>query len=824
MKKFYSLLIGCLLLALTPMQGQNALDFDGSDDYIDCGTIDLNEFTVEAWLNPTSTLGGAIVSQINSGDPTMNFELKLRGRYVEMIFMVNNSNYSSYSSNNPIPLNQWSHIAVTRSATNDFSIYINGNLDQTFQYSNYKSAPGTITIGKRQNESDTNYKGKIDELRIWNSVRTQADIAANMSAELANPTELATLAAYYQFNQGTINGSNLSETTLNDASAAARQGTLHEFALTGTTSNWTSGLTTYVIPNPISTTVTAVAGSIPVDVTSNTTWTVTSSDSWLTASPQTGTNNGSVTASYASNETSMTNRSATLTFTAPGANTRALTITQGPGIVIAPSFTLIQNSFDASNNSVQFTNTSSATGTTLTSWEWLFGDGSTSTEQNPTHTYAANGTYTVKLTASDGTNSKTIEKSVTVADYILISQCGTAIISDSKNFYDSGNTTANYTDNENYTVVFKPATEGKYIQIDFSTINTEVNYDFLYVYDGDSPSAQLLKTYTGAKSNERVIAKNTSGALCLRFVSDALYVKEGWNALVQEVAFEIGFTANVTLGIQTLDVQFTDNSTNLAQSWLWDFGDGSTSTQQNPLHTYSGNGAYDVSLTVTIDNKSQILTKKSFIKLANELIMQTATVQVDADMNFYDSGGANQNYTNFEDYTLVLYPKTPGNFIQIDFATINLETGYDNLFIYNGVTTTTAPIATYTGNMTNQTVTATGTSGALSIRFKSDNFNNWAGWAAVVKEISPIPTKLDESGTEASIVVFPTQFTNSLTIKLPATATGTYSLVNLTGQQVAKGQITDSKTELALSHINPGIYLLTIEVGTNKQTFKVVKK
>jgi PKD repeat protein len=824
MKKFYTLLIGCLLAAMVPMQGQNALDFDGSDDYVDCGTIDLNEFTVEAWINPTSSLDGAIVSLINSSDPTLNFELKLSGRYVDLVFIVNNSSYYEFSSINPIPLNQWSHIAVTRNEPNNFSIYINGNLDKTFQYTDYKSAPGTMTIGKRANENYTNFKGKIDELRIWNSVRTQAEIAANMATELSNPTELTTLAAYYQFNQGTINGSNLSETTLIDASAASRQGTLHEFALTGSTSNWTSGLTAFVIPNPTSSTVTSVEGNISIDITSNSTWTVTSSDSWLTASAQTGTNNGTITASYASNALSMTNRSATLTFTAPGADTRTFTITQGPGIVIAPSFTLIQNSFNASNNSIVFTNTSSATGTTLTSWAWDFGDGSTSTEQNPTHTYASNGNYIVKLTASDGTNSKALEKTVTVADYILISQCETATISDAKKFYDSGNTTANYVSTENYTLVFKPATEGKYIQIDFSTINTEANYDYLYVYDGDSPSAPLLKSYTGTRTNERVIATNTSGALCLRFVSDDSFTKEGWEALVQEVAFEIGFTANVTVGIQMLEVQFTDNSTSLAQSWLWNFGDGSTSTQQNPMHTYNGTGAYDVSLTVTIDDKSQTLTKKGFIKIENELLMQTASVQVVADINFYDTGGPNQNYANFEDYILVLYPKTPGNVIQIDFATINLENGYDYMYIYNGVTTTSAPIATYTGNMENQTVTATGTSGALSIRFKSDNSANWAGWTAVIKEVSTIPTKLDETATESSIVVLPTQFTNSLTIKLPATTTGTYTLVNLTGQQIAKGQLTNSKTELALANIDPGIYLLTIEVGTNKQTFKVVKK
>ncbi len=46
-------------------------------------------------------------------------------------------------------------------------------------------------------------------------------------------------------------------------------------------------------------------------------------------------------------------------------------------------------------------------------------------------------------------------------------------------------------------------------------------------------------------------------------------------------------------------VEFTDSSQNIAQTWLWDFGDGNTSTEQNPVHQYESEGTYTVSLTVT---------------------------------------------------------------------------------------------------------------------------------------------------------------------------------------------------------------------------------
>lgn len=64
----------------------------------------------------------------------------------------------------------------------------------------------------------------------------------------------------------------------------------------------------------------------------------------------------------------------------------------------------------ASDLEVAFTNTS----TDATSYSWAFGDGGTSTEENPTHTYAAAGTYTVELTATNEDGSDSTEESVTV--------------------------------------------------------------------------------------------------------------------------------------------------------------------------------------------------------------------------------------------------------------------------------------------------------------------------------------------------------------------------------------------------------------------------
>ena len=73
------------------------------------------------------------------------------------------------------------------------------------------------------------------------------------------------------------------------------------------------------------------------------------------------------------------------------------------------------------------------------------------------------------------------------------------------------------------------------------------------------------------------------------------------------------FTGSPTSGDAPLDVSFTDQSTNNPTSWSWDFGDGGTSTAQNPSHTYNTAGTYTVKLTATNDCGSDTQTKVDYI-------------------------------------------------------------------------------------------------------------------------------------------------------------------------------------------------------------------
>jgi PKD repeat protein len=86
-----------------------------------------------------------------------------------------------------------------------------------------------------------------------------------------------------------------------------------------------------------------------------------------------------------------------------------------------------------------------------------------------------------------------------------------------------------------------------------------------------------------------------------------------------------GFSAVPTNGQAPLDVQFTDNSIGNSISWLWDFGDGSTSTEQNPTHTYSAPGSYTVRLTVI--NAAGSSTSTSYITVSGASVDNTVNAQ-----------------------------------------------------------------------------------------------------------------------------------------------------------------------------------------------------
>ena len=325
--------------------------------------------------------------------------------------------------------------------------------------------------------------------------------------------------------------------------------------------------------------------------------------------------------------------------------------------------------FTASNLSgcfplqVDFTDQSSSVNSTITTWQWDFGDGNFGNTQNPTHTYTSAGNFNVSLVV---TNNQGCFKSLTKPAYIQIadgvtadfsnstaSSCtppvninfqnlstGTGVLTYLWNFGDGVTSNAstpshNYTSTGSYnvqlivtnssgcsdTIIHNNAvTIGNvttsFTSPDSSCVGTNITFtntsapapasSFWDFGDGtNSTSISPVKSYA-LPGTYQVKLVNNFGA-CSDSLTKTITISGVPNA---------GFFTNDTLACKApFTVNFTDTSTG-AVSYLWTFGDGGTSNLQNPVHVYNTAGVYQVTLVCTnAFGCSSTMVKPSYINI-----------------------------------------------------------------------------------------------------------------------------------------------------------------------------------------------------------------
>lgn len=204
----------------------------------------------------------------------------------------------------------------------------------------------------------------------------------------------------------------------------------------------------------------------------------------------------------------------------------------------------------------------------ITTWEWDFGDGNTSNTQNPTHQYATEGNYTVQLiiTSNNGctdTVSTTLDiYPVPVASYTTNDVC----IYTSATFVESSTITSGNITNWDW---------------DFNDANNSTlqNPTHLYSVDGNYTPQLIVTSDFGCKDT-------TTSSITIFPTPQSNFT-----------AFDACIYDSASFMDQS-SINAPDNIVN----WNWDFGDGNTSTNQNPSHLYATTGSYDVQLLTTSNN------------------------------------------------------------------------------------------------------------------------------------------------------------------------------------------------------------------------------
>ncbi|WP_343422604.1 PKD domain-containing protein [Candidatus Flexifilum breve] len=199
----------------------------------------------------------------------------------------------------------------------------------------------------------------------------------------------------------------------------------------------------------------------------------------------------------------------------------------------------------------------------VVSWLWNWADGTTSTDQNPCHTYTTAGSYPVRLTVS--------------------SESGAT---------DSRTRTLNVFDPSTITATGSPLSGVAPLMVNFSATGTNITrYEWAFP-DGSRAFASNTQ-FQFDQPGEHTVTVTGSGPVGSVSADVTIQVR-------QPLSLRAALGASPWNGVAPVEVCFTDRSEGESLTgWTWNFGDGSTSNEQNPCHTYTSAGEYGVQLQVS---------------------------------------------------------------------------------------------------------------------------------------------------------------------------------------------------------------------------------
>jgi PKD repeat protein len=332
------------------------------------------------------------------------------------------------------------------------------------------------------------------------------------------------------------------------------------------------------------------------------------------------------------------------------------TITVNP----APLAQFTSNNYVCAGDSISFIDQSTITNGLISSYQWYFGDGDSSNLTSPAHVYAAGGNYTVTLIITSSTGCQdSVQSSVSIYDKPSIDFGWTDACFNAQpvQFFDSSfvvsgsinSTSWNFGDG-NTSAAANPlhtyAAPGTYkVTLIHSSTNGCIDSAFRMINVYPEPTANYSYTHTGSDScslpqtiqfnqqasgaigyqwdfdyaNNRGVNTSTLANPSFTFSNYGVYDVALFtvnqfgceDSIIKQIYIRpaplAGFTADSLEGCEPLNVRFQDTSTvdfngpGGINSWMWLFGDGSTSSLQNPTHTYTTAGSYTVTLVITTD-------------------------------------------------------------------------------------------------------------------------------------------------------------------------------------------------------------------------------
>ena len=375
-----------------------------------------------------------------------------------------------------------------------------------------------------------------------------------------------------------------------------------------------------------------------------------------------------------------------------------------------------------------------------TEWLWDFGDGGTDTVQNPIHVYDSTGVYTVQLIASNGLGADTVESTI-VLDFANAS------------FSHTGS----YFSND-------------YVLFTSTSIGAAAwNWNF-----GNS-------SFSVNPNDSSLYSSQNSYTIQLIIISDSGCVDTTEQIIqILDVSPVPGFDYYVTDSCG-FTVAFQDTSVGGAGTdWVWDFGDGSSDTLQNPTHTYDSTGQYIVNLTVSNPFGSATVFGSVDVQLFVADFTITGDLLVDSILSF--------------------------------MATPNNINNYSWNFGEGGFSVDANPTYSYSDT------------GAYTVSLIAISAAGCQDVVAQDISIGGVINSIQFIGNSLGVVIYPNPNEGEFVFLINGITrqSGTVSIQNSLGQIIETKRIDRNSNELKFRKLSAGVYFVNISIDGKKITQKIV--
>ncbi|MCX7954248.1 MAG: T9SS type A sorting domain-containing protein [Bacteroidales bacterium] len=343
--------------------------------------------------------------------------------------------------------------------------------------------------------------------------------------------------------------------------------------------------------------------------------------------------------------------------------------------------------------------------------------------------------------------------------------------------YDDGGPSANYSNLQNNIAKFCPSNPSHYLVVNFPYQLNLAPDDTLFIYSGDIANNNLIAKFTKNNKGASIASPSPGECITFKFVSNNLNVAEGFQAII-----------SCSPSYPTPQINMGDGARYVCSGYFYDSGGPSAnySNNENKILTLASNNGSKIQISFqnfstegaidyleiydgpntsapligkfwgsyspgTISSTGTSLTFKFYSDASTSYAGWSASISCTSpapptysignqqtihtcNAVFYDDGGGNNNYSNFQNNTIT-FCSDYNSFIKVTFNQMILEND-DSLYIYDGNSTNSNLLAVLTSvncsNFSQSFEITSQTSSCLTFKFKSNDINTNKGWQGII--------------------------------------------------------------------------------------------